>query len=112
MTASIASLLRQTTITDHNAVLQAATNASNDASDLDALHIRVVALLKLDRYEEALKLFTTFGNDLQEKARLEYAYALYKTGQIEQAIEEASKGQSRGLKHMHALAVCDNATHL
>jgi signal recognition particle subunit SRP72 len=108
-TKSLSSLLAQATIDDHDEVLKA-TNAALKKSkgDLDAQHTKAVALLHLDRYEDALEVFEG-AQELQEKARFEYAYALYKTGNAAKAVEVATAAGSdagRGMKHMLAQAVC------
>jgi signal recognition particle subunit SRP72 len=108
-TKSLSSLLAQATIEDHDEVLKA-TNAALKKSkgDLDAQHTKAVALLHLDRYEDALEVFGS-AQELQEKARFEYAYALYKTGNAAKAVEVATAAgpdAGRGMKHMLAQAVC------
>lgn len=102
-TSTLSSLLRGTTIDDHNEVLKAANAALKSAkNNLDALHSRVVALLKLDRFSDALRALDDGGDRLAERCTLERAYALYKTGQLAEA-EELAQGQDRrGLKHVAA----------
>jgi signal recognition particle subunit SRP72 len=107
---SLATLLAQTSIDDHEELLQSA-NASikKNKTDLDAQHARAAALLHLDRFDDAVKVFEDVKG-LQEKARFEYAYALYKTGNAAKAVEVAQHGSSddsnRGMKHVLAQAVC------
>lgn len=105
-TNTLANLLRQGTIDDHDELLKAA-NASLKASksDLEAQHVKVVALLKLDRYEEALQALEAGGDKLKATAQLEYAYALYKTEKPEEAASAAQKAQDRGSRHVEAQAV-------
>jgi signal recognition particle subunit SRP72 len=106
-TARLSSLLASSTIEDHEEVLKA-VNAVLKASksNQEALHTRVVALLKLDRFEDALRAFDDGGDKLAQRAALEKAYALYKTGQLEDANKviqnSASDSSSRGLKHVAA----------
>lgn len=103
-TADLTSLLRKTQITSHDEVLKAANNAiKKSKADTTAHHARVVALLKLDRYEDAVRAFDEAGAQLKDSARVEYAYALYKAGDLEKA-EQVAKGgdKSRGLKHVLA----------
>jgi signal recognition particle subunit SRP72 len=102
-TASLTALLRGTTIEDHDEVLKAA-NAVLKASkgDQDALHTRVVALLKLDRFDDALRALDDGGDRLAERCVLEKAYALYKTGKLEEAEKLVEGAQKRGLKHVAA----------
>ncbi|KAI7578061.1 hypothetical protein KC346_g19432, partial [Hortaea werneckii] len=93
----LASLLKQTDIEDHNEVLKAAqSKLKQSKTDAGAQHAKVVALLKLDRFEDAIDAFESGGDRLKEQARLEYAYALYKTGKPSQAAEVAGKGAARG----------------
>lgn len=108
-TKDLATLLAQTTIEDHDEVLKA-TNAALKKSkgDQDAQHTKVVALLHLDRYEDALHVFES-APEIQKKAQFEYAYALYKTGNAAKAVEvvqAAGPNVGRGMKHMLAQAVC------
>jgi tetratricopeptide (TPR) repeat protein len=107
-TKSLSSLLAQASIEDHDEVLQA-TDATLKKSkgDQDAQHVKAVALLYLDRYEDALEVFEA-AKELQDKARFEYAYALYKTGNAAKAAEVAGAAGTdagRGTKHMLAQAV-------
>ena len=102
---SLTTLLKQTDIEDHEEVLAAADAALKQSKgDLDTQHIRVVALLKLDRYEDAVKAVEGGGQKLRDKARLEYAYALYKCGKPSEAAEIAQVGGERGFKHVEAQA--------
>jgi signal recognition particle subunit SRP72 len=107
-TKSLTALLAQTTINDHEETLQAANAAiKKSKTDTQAHHVRAVALLYLDRFEDALKVFEG-AEELQGKARFEYAYTLYKTGNAAKAVEVASAGTDdtgRGMKHVLAQAV-------
>ena len=110
-TKSLSSLLAQASIEDHDEVLKA-TNAAlkKSKSDQDAQHVKAIALLHLDRYEDALEVFEA-AKELQEKARFEYAYALYKPGNAAKAVEVAEAAESdagRGTMHMLAQAVRPN----
>jgi signal recognition particle subunit SRP72 len=84
-TKSLSSLLAQASIEDHDEVLQA-TDATLKKSkgDQDAQHVKAIALLHLDRYEDALEVF--------EAAKAELAGA-------------AGPDAGRGTKHMLAQAV-------
>ncbi|KAF7187119.1 Signal recognition particle subunit SRP72 [Pseudocercospora fuligena] len=100
---SLTSLLKQTNIDDDEQVLQAADAALKQSKgNLEANHVKVVALLKLDRFEDALKALDAGGETLKEIASLEHAYALYKSGSPEAAAELAKKGTQRGSKHVEA----------
>lgn len=106
---SLSSLLGQSSIEDHEEVLKAANAALNKSGkDVEAQHVKVVALLKLDRFDDALRTLEHGGDQLKERARLEWAYALYKAGKPGQAAEVASKvggNQSdRGMRHVEAQA--------
>ncbi|GAP90818.1 putative signal recognition particle protein [Rosellinia necatrix] len=106
--ATLASLLRASTIQDHDEVLKlsnAAIKASK--SDIDAHHARVVALLKLDRFDDALRAIAEGGHALEARCILEKAYALYKTGRLQEARETAesaspSEAASRSFHHLRA----------
>lgn len=105
---SLSALLAQTSLEDHDEVLKAANAAvKKSKSDVEAHHVKAVALLHLDRYDDALDVFE-HTPELQKKAVFEYAYALYKTGNAAKAVEvadAASSDHSRGMKHMIAQAV-------
>lgn len=98
---NLTSLLKQTDIEDHEEILRAANSALKQSKgDLDAQHARVVALLKLDRFGDAIQAFEGGGDKFKEKARLEHAYALYKSGKPSEAAEIARAGAQRGHKHV------------
>ena len=102
---SLATLLNRTNIEDHVEILEAANNNLKSAKgDLEAQHVRAIALLKLDRYEDAVKAIEAGGDRLKEKAQLELAYALYKSGKPEEAAKVASQGDGRGFEHVEAQA--------
>ncbi|KAK5740842.1 Signal recognition particle subunit SRP72 [Elasticomyces elasticus] len=97
---TLVSLLKRSHIDDHEEVLKVALK--HGKTDLTAQHAKVVALLKLDRFDDAVHAFELDG--LKEKARLEYAYALYKTGKAREAAEVAKQGTERGCRHVEAQA--------
>ncbi|KAK3696918.1 Signal recognition particle subunit SRP72 [Vermiconidia calcicola] len=98
---SLANLLKQTDIEDHEEVLEAAdATLKQSKGDLDTQHVRVIALLKLDRYEDAVKALESGGAKLKDRARLEHSYALYKA----EAAEIAREGSERGFQHVEAQA--------
>ncbi|PYH73424.1 signal recognition particle subunit SRP72 [Aspergillus vadensis CBS 113365] len=103
---SLSSLLQRASIDDHEEVLQSCNAAlAKSKSDLHAQHIKAVALLKLDRYEDCLRVFEEAGDGLKNRAALEYAYALYKCGQLDPAIEVVSRvAGERGALHLEAQA--------
>ena len=107
MASSLSTLLKRTTIDDHEEILKAC-NASLKQSkgDLEIQHVRLVALLKLDRYDDALRTLEDGGDLLKQRAQLEHAYALYKVGDLEDAKKLAKEiGSNRGARHVEAQAV-------
>ncbi|KAB8072936.1 hypothetical protein BDV29DRAFT_158058 [Aspergillus leporis] len=105
-TQSLNSLLQRTSIDDHEEALRSSNAAlAKSKSDIQAQHVKVVALLKLDRYEDCLRVFEDGGDALKKRAALEYAYVLYKTGNLDEAIEVASRvADDRGARHLEAQA--------
>nr|POF05921.1 signal recognition particle subunit srp72 [Quercus suber] len=102
---SITTLLKQSNIDDHEEVLRAANSTLKQLkNDSEAQNVKIIALLKLERYDDAIHTFDTAGDRLKEDARLEYAYALYRSGRPEQAIEVAKHGNGRGFQHVEAQA--------
>jgi signal recognition particle subunit SRP72 len=102
-TATLISLLRSSTIEDHEEVLKAANAVlKSSKNNPDALHTRVVALLKLDRFHDALRALDDGGDKLAERCVLEKAYAFYKTGQLAEAERLHHGSDKRGLKHVAA----------
>lgn len=103
---TLSSLLSRTSVTDHEEILKAANNALKQSKkDPEAQHVRAIALLKLDRYEDALRALEEGGDAVKSRARIEHAYALYKTGKLEEAVEIASVqsgATERGLQHVLA----------
>ncbi|KAL8932403.1 MAG: hypothetical protein Q9211_006333 [Gyalolechia sp. 1 TL-2023] len=103
---SLDSLLRNTTLDDHEQILQAC-NASLKQSKkaVGILHAKVVALLKLERYDDALRVLEDGGESLKDFARLERSYALYRTGQLREARDIAQGvDDDRGARHVEAQA--------
>lgn len=101
--AALTSLLRTSSIQDHEEVLKAA-NAAIKASktNTQAQHTRVVALLKLDRFDEALRALAEGGDKLEKECLVEKAYALYKSGKLaeaERAVKSAHPA-TRGTRHL------------
>lgn len=105
MASALAALLKRTDIEDHDEILRSADAAlKQNKSDLETQHVKAVALLNLDRYADAVTAIEAGGEKLKEKARLEYAYALYKSGKSAEAAEIAAKGSQRGYSHVEAQA--------
>lgn len=105
-TPSLANLLSKSTLTDHEEILRAA-NATHKKSkqDPEAQHARVVALLKLDRYEDAVRAVEEGGDALKAAAGLEYSYALYKDGKLAQAKAVARTLEGRAARFVEAQAL-------
>ena len=104
---ALSALLQRPSIDDHEEVLKAC-NASLKQSrgDLEIQHVKFVALLKLDRYEDALRILEESGDSLKKRAAFERAYALYKVGEHSEA-KDIAKGiaEDRGAQHVEAQAV-------
>jgi signal recognition particle subunit SRP72 len=84
--AVLSALLRASSIDDHEEILKAANAAIKaNKSDVASQHTRVIALLKLDRFDDALRTMAEGGTKLNALCVLEEAYALYKTGKLEEA---------------------------
>ncbi|KAL2266518.1 hypothetical protein VTJ83DRAFT_5870 [Remersonia thermophila] len=107
------SLLGRPDIQDHDEALNIASAAVRAAkgrpADLAAAqHTLVVALLNLDRFDDALRAIAEAGDALADTCALEKAYALYKTGDLDAAeavLRRAgidSPAAHRGLKHLAA----------
>ena len=103
---SLSSLLARTTIEDHEDVLKSSNQEiKKNKDDLTAQHAKVVALLKLDRYQEAQHAYESFGDGLKEKAKLEWAYTLWKIGRLDEAVQVAGTSDTRAGKHVQAQAL-------
>ena len=111
--AVLNSLLRAASVEDHAEALSVAAAAVRAAkgrgADLaTAQHTCVVALLNLDRFDDALRAIAEGGDALAKTCVFEKAYALYKTGDLEaaeavlRAADVASARAQRGLKHVAA----------
>lgn len=103
------SLLRGSSIDDHEEALRLsdkvikASRSGSDEQLLTAHHTKVVALLNLDRFDDALRAIAAAGTRLDDQCLLEKAYALYKTGQLAEAEAVLKKAQpSRGMRHVAA----------
>lgn len=103
--AALSSLLRASSIQDHDEVLRTANAAIKvSKANLGAHHTRVVALLKLDRFDDALRSLAEGGDQLGQLCLLEKAYALYKTGQLADAevLIKSVPNPPRSLRHLAA----------
>ncbi|WEW61727.1 Signal recognition particle subunit SRP72 [Emydomyces testavorans] len=103
---SLRALLQQTSIDDHDEIIKACNAIlKKSKTDPEAQHIKAVALLKQDRFEDAIRVIEDGGHILKQRASLEWAYALYKSGKLDQAIEvAAASDRGRGAKHVEAQA--------
>lgn len=106
-TKTLNALLQRNTINDHEEVLKACNACLKQSSgDLELQHVKFIALLKLDRYEDALRVLDEGGQRLKQKGQVERAYALYKVGEFEEAKALAkSVSGDRGARHVEAQAV-------
>lgn len=109
-TPDLNALLKKSALEDHEAVLKACNALLKQSKgDLVAQNAKVVALLKLDRYDDALRVLDAGGDSLKHKAPFERAYALYKIGDFEQARDLARGIEGdRGARHVAAQAVRPN----
>lgn len=102
-TPLLAGLLKKATIEDHEEILKASAAAlKKSKTDIQAQHAHAVALLKQDRYDEAVKFIQECGQPLQERAALEYAFVLYKSGQWSDALKALEGASGRGAQHLEA----------
>lgn len=107
--AGLSALLQAATM-DDDEVLKAANAAIKaDRANQAAHHTRAVALLKLDRFDDAIRALSEGGAALEARCRLERAYALYKAGRLDDAAAavESADPRGRGLDHVAAqVAYC------
>jgi signal recognition particle subunit SRP72 len=103
--ATLSALLRSASIQDHEEVLRAANAALKaNKADVTAQHTRVVALLHLDRFDDALRAIGEGGDKLENACVLERVYALYKTGKLDDAtaVLKSVGLEERSLSHVAA----------
>lgn len=106
---SLSALLQRATIDDHEEIVNACDVALKQSKgDVEAQRIKCIALLKLERYEDALQVLEQAGENVKQKSQLERAYALYKNGDLQLAKEVARSTAERGARHVEAQAVCDH----
>jgi signal recognition particle subunit SRP72 len=108
---NLAALLQRTAVDDHDEIIKACNAILKKSKhDLGTQYVKVVALLKCDRFEDAIRVIEDGGDALKNKASLEWSYALYKVGKLDEAIAAAaaaaSDGRGRGARHVEAQAVC------
>ena len=104
---TLSALLQWTSIDDHEEILRACdASLKLSKGDVELRHIKFVALLKLDRYDDALRVLEEGGDRLKQKVPIERAYALYKIGDYEEAKNLAKLiSDGRGARHVEAQAV-------
>lgn len=112
MASQLTSLLARASIDDHAEALAAADAAlAAKPQDPTAQHTKVTALLRLERYDDALRVLASGGDVLEERCVLGKSYALYRTGALDEALELLKKydGDSddrgdddRALRHVAA----------
>lgn len=103
--AALGSLLRASTIQDHEEILHAANAAIKaNKNDVVSHHIKVVALLNINRFDDALRVLAAGGPKLQADCALERAYAFYKIGSLDEAVSvlDAAGSKHRGFSHVAA----------
>ena len=107
--ANLNALLKRATIEDHEEILQACNAILGQTKgNLEVQHAKVIALLKLERYEDALNVFEKSGERFKAHARLEHAYVLYKSGNFDLARGIAKRlDEVRGARHLEAQSVCN-----
>ena len=108
--ANLNALLKRATIEDHEEILQACNaTLAQTKGNLEAQHAKVIALLKLERYNDALNFFEESGEKLKTHAQLEHAYALYKSENFDLAYGIAKQiNEDRGARHLEAQSVCNS----
>ncbi|RVD85688.1 uncharacterized protein DFL_003999 [Arthrobotrys flagrans] len=107
--ASLSLLLQNLTLDEnqsHEEVLRHANNILKSSSDPQTIRTRIVALIKLDRYDEAIRSIEQAGPSGLE---FEHAYCLYKLGDLKGALEISvdkveTERRQRALKHLHGQA--------
>lgn len=107
---SLSSLLQRASIDDHEEAIQSCDEVlAKSKNDSTAQYIKIIALLKLDRYEDALRVLEAGGDAIKKQASFEYAYVLYKLGKLEEALQAVSQmTSSRGASHLEAQVVCSS----
>ncbi|KAF5706351.1 signal recognition particle subunit SRP72 [Fusarium globosum] len=104
--AALSALLRQSSVEDHDEALKIANAALKaNKNDVDSQHTRIIALLKLDRFDDALRAIADGSPALHARIALEHAYALYKTGKLHEAIsvlQAFGLEKKRSLQHVAA----------
>lgn len=91
----LSGLLKGASLEDHQERLDRAdATLRSHPGDLAAAHTKVVALLNLDRFDDAVKAIDAGGPQLQRRCALERAYGLYKAGRLDDAAKAAREGSA------------------
>ncbi|KAK2871932.1 hypothetical protein FQN49_002691 [Arthroderma sp. PD_2] len=103
---SLTALLQRSTINDHEEIIKACNVIlKKSRNDVEAQHIKTIALIKLDRFDDAIRVIEEGGDTLKKRLPLEWSYALYKSGKLDDATAIATSISSgRGAKHVEAQA--------
>ncbi|KAM0795610.1 hypothetical protein BDR22DRAFT_813376 [Usnea florida] len=103
---TLSALLQRTSIDDHEEILKACdASLKHSKGDVELRHIKFVALLKLDRYDDALRVLEEGGDRLKQRVPVERAYALYKIGDYDEAKNSAKLvSEGRAARHVEAQA--------
>ncbi|KAF3483642.1 uncharacterized protein GIQ15_02966 [Arthroderma uncinatum] len=103
---SLSALLQRSTINDHEEIIKACNVIlKKSRNDVEAQHIKTIALIKLDRFDDAIRVIEEGGDTLKKRLPLERSYALYKSGKLDEATAIATSiGSGRGAKHVEAQA--------
>ena len=105
MTPEIRAQLVRDGDVDHQEIIKLCNAALKGAKKSpEVTQCKIIALLKLDRFDEAVKLYEASGSDLKQTAQLEYAYALYKSGQLEMARDATRNVETPAARHLEAQA--------
>ncbi|RKF63295.1 Signal recognition particle subunit SRP72 [Erysiphe neolycopersici] len=101
--ARLTALLGKISVVDNEEALDVASKALKASKEnSDALHTKVVALIKLERFEDALQALNNGRQNTLALCTLEKAYALYKMGKLTEAELLLSEANKRALKHLAA----------
>ena len=83
---------------------------ANRSGDEDALAVKLFALLTSSRHADALSMLENDSN-LQQKARLEKAYCIWKVHGVQAALDTLAQPLSTAEKHLQALLLMRAGQH-
>ena len=105
-TGTLNALVKAISIEDHDEILKTTTAALESIPQDHAIrHTKVVALLKLDRFEDAIRVIDEGGAEVHRQCPLESAYAHYKSGNLSKAreyLQPALSSGQRSVLHLEA----------